>query len=182
MTSQQETATIRILTYIVILSISIILIHAVISWARTDAPGAQTAPRQSQDGKREAPDPGGSFLPSFFFEHNAFSQRWTQAKLFPGLRQTTRMYMDGQIIFGGCVWVNQLFNIITIIHHKFKVRSCGATKLYLVELSTLYQQYNTITSLSRVRNLSETGIESWIWTVHSACCAVCSHGNDKYVQ
>lgn len=157
-----STINLRRITYMVILLITILLWSAVL-WARTTAPGATTAPGHSQVGKVGSLHPGGTFSSSFFFEHNAYSQDETELKLIPRSRQTTRMYMYGQIIFGIPCWVNQSFNIIYIIELQHAVD-------YLVELYTIYPHYNTITSHSKVGKLSETGSESCIWIVYSACC------------
>lgn len=134
----------------------------IILWAYTDAPGATTAPDQSRIGKSVRSDPGGSIACHIFFEHNAFSQDETELKLIPRSRRTTRMRMYGQIIFGISYWVNQSFNIIYIIELQHAVD-------YLAELSTIYQHRVDNLLLSNIGNVSETGSESWIWTVRSAC-------------
>lgn len=157
-----STINLRRITYMAILIIEILLICSIFLWARSCAPGATTAPGQSRSGKVGSLHPGGTFSSSFFFEHNAYSQDDTELKLIPRSRQTTRMYMDGQIIFGISCWVNQSFNIIYIIELQHAVD-------YLVELSTIYAHRVDNLLLSQVGNVSETGSKSWIWTVHSAC-------------
>jgi hypothetical protein len=120
-----------------LLAIALFLLMLLMIQARTDAPGAQKAPINSQNGKSVTLDPGGRFPDRYFFEHNVCFPDLDEAKLILKSRLNDDHHpwygeLPKNILLGESI--SKSFNIIYIIR-------LPTTKEYLVELSTFYTQF-----------------------------------------